>query len=58
MDIEYFNCECVYGKSGYILCKQCKIIEEADKNEFIKINVKRWKNRQQQREADKRQKSK
>jgi len=55
MDNEYFDCDCVYGKNGYILCKMCEIINEVDKNEFIKIKVKRWKNRGKQNDNKKKQ---
>ena len=34
------------------LCKQCEIIEEADKTEFIKINVKRWKTRRRKQRGN------
>ena len=55
MDIEYFNCDCVYHKKGVILCKQCEIIEEADKTDYIKFKVKRWGNRSKQRDNQKKQ---
>ena len=55
MNNDYFNCDCVYHKKGFILCKQCEIIEEADKTDYIKIKVKRWGNRSKQNDNQKKQ---
>jgi len=52
MDNEYFECECEYHKK---LCKMCEMIEEADKMEFVKIKVKRWKTRRKQRDNQNKQ---
>ena len=44
MDNEYFTCECdSYG--GIKLCTTCQKTQQAETTEYIKINVKRWKNR-------------
>ena len=42
MNTEYFICECEYQMK---LCRICEIVEEADKKEYVKVNVKRWRNR-------------
>lgn len=40
---EYFKCDCVYHRKGYILCENCiKWINEDSKNDDGFIKVKRW----------------
>ena len=42
---EYFKCDCVYHRKGYILCNNCiEWINEDNKNDDGFIKVKRWKN--------------
>jgi len=42
---EYFICDCVYHKKGFILCEICEqIINEDNKNDDGFVKVKRWKN--------------
>ena len=46
-NIEYFTCECVYHKYGYVLCSTCAVILEAPKRSVF---VKRWRNRRKSRD--------
>ena len=40
---EYFVCDCIYHKKGFILCLICEeIINEDNKNDDGHIKVKRW----------------
>ena len=40
---EYFICECIYHRKGFILCSICeKNINEDNKNDDGHIKVKRW----------------
>ena len=42
---DYFKCDCVYHKKGFILCEICEqIINEDNKKYDGFIEVKRWKN--------------
>lgn len=43
-DIEYFTCECVYHKYGYVLCPTCADILGARKRSIF---VNRWQRRKQ-----------
>ena len=39
---EYFKCDCVYHKKGFILCNECENIVNENKNEEktkLKINL-------------------